>query len=76
LDHLQRYKITPSFRMALMGSSWARSHLVVEKLEELRQHPRRVQASGVEPMIGIRTRLLSKGMGKWAESGGENAKSD
>ena len=29
---------------------------------------------GVEPLIGIRVRLLSKGAGKWAESGGENAK--
>ena len=29
---------------------------------------------GVEPVIGIRARLLSKGAGKWAESGGENAK--
>ena len=29
---------------------------------------------GVEPLIGIRARLLSKGAGKWAESGGENAK--
>ncbi|MGZ7274527.1 hypothetical protein ACXWPL_09845, partial [Streptococcus pyogenes] len=29
---------------------------------------------GVEPLIGIRARLLSKGTGKWAESGGENAK--
>jgi hypothetical protein len=28
----------------------------------------------VEPLIGIRARLLSKGAGKWAESGGENAK--
>ena len=28
---------------------------------------------GVEPMIGIRARLMSKGAGKWAESGGENA---
>src|SRR5256886_13030963 len=29
---------------------------------------------GVEPIIGFRARLLSKGMGKWAESGGESAK--
>jgi arginine decarboxylase len=29
---------------------------------------------GVEPLIGIRARLLSKGAGRWAESGGENAK--
>src|SRR5208337_2030567 len=29
---------------------------------------------GVEPLVGIRVRLISKGAGKWAESGGENAK--
>ncbi|HEU0040582.1 MAG TPA: biosynthetic arginine decarboxylase, partial [Verrucomicrobiae bacterium] len=29
---------------------------------------------GVEPFIGIRARLLAKGAGRWAESGGENAK--
>jgi arginine decarboxylase len=28
----------------------------------------------VEPYIGLRVRLLSKGAGKWATSGGENAK--
>jgi arginine decarboxylase len=29
---------------------------------------------GVEPRLGIRVRLTSKGAGKWAESGGDNAK--
>src|SRR4029078_4305982 len=29
---------------------------------------------GVEPCVGIRARLHSKGAGKWAESGGGNAK--
>jgi arginine decarboxylase len=29
---------------------------------------------GVEPLIGVRIRLLCKGAGKWAESAGENAK--
>jgi arginine decarboxylase len=29
---------------------------------------------GVEPVVGIRARLLSKGAGRWAESGGEDAK--
>ena len=30
--------------------------------------------AGVEPLIGLRVRLQSKGSGKWATSGGENAK--
>ena len=29
---------------------------------------------GVEPMVGLRVRLLAKGAGKWATSGGEHAK--
>jgi arginine decarboxylase len=43
-------------------------------LEELRQIISISKQLGVEPLIGIRARLLSKGAGKWAESGGENAK--
>src|SRR6185295_14684253 len=48
--------------------------MVVEKLEELRQIITVSSQLNVEPLIGIRARLLSKGMGKWADSGGENAK--
>jgi len=48
--------------------------MVVEKLEELRQIISLSKQLGVEPLIGIRARLMSKGAGKWAESGGENAK--
>src|SRR5690349_1003884 len=69
------YKDTTFIRMALMGIKLGKKViLVVEKLEELRQILGVSKQVGVEPMIGIRTRLLSKGMGKWAESGGENAK--
>jgi arginine decarboxylase len=66
----------PSFiRMALMGTKLGkRVIMVVEKLEELRQIINVSKQVGVEPMIGVRARLLSKGFGKWAESGGENAK--
>ena len=48
--------------------------MVVEKLEELEQIIRTSKEVGVEPMIGIRVRLNSKGAGKWTTSGGENAK--
>ena len=48
--------------------------VVIEKLEELRQIIPLSKQLGVEPIIGIRARLMSKGAGKWAESGGENAK--
>src|SRR3981081_4366625 len=46
----------------------------VEKLEGLERSIRAAKEVGVEPHIGIRVRLYSKGSGKWAPSGGENAK--
>ncbi len=69
------YKDTTFIRMALMGLKLGkRVILVVEKLEELKQILAVSKQVGAEPLIGIRARLLSKGMGKWADSGGENAK--
>src|SRR3954471_9581656 len=64
------YKDTTFIRMALMGIKLGKKVImVVEKLEELRQILGVSKQVGVEPIIGIRTRLLSKGMGKWADSG-------
>jgi arginine decarboxylase len=69
------YKDCTFIRMALMGIKLGKKVImVVEKLEELKQILGVSKQAGVEPLIGIRTRLLSKGMGKWADSGGENAK--
>jgi len=69
------YKDPQFIRIALMGIKLGkRVIMVVEKLEELRQIITVSRAVGVEPIIGIRARLLAKGAGKWAESGGENAK--
>jgi arginine decarboxylase len=66
----------PSFiRMALIGTKLGkRVILVVEKLEELRQIIGISRQLGVQPLIGMRARLASRGAGRWAESGGENAK--
>lgn len=69
------YKDASFVRMALMGIKLGKQVIiVVEKLEELHQVVRVSRQVGVEPMIGIRVRLQSKGAGKWAESGGEGAK--
>src|SRR5262245_10454611 len=69
------YKDANFIRMALLGTKLGRKVImVVEKLEELRQIINVSKQLGVEPMVGIRARLLSKGAGRWAESGGENAK--
>jgi len=69
------YKDPIFIRMALMGIKLGKKVImVVEKLEELKQIISVSRPFGVEPLIGIRSRLLSKGAGKWAESAGENAK--
>jgi arginine decarboxylase len=69
------YKDPAFIRIALLGRKLGKLVvIVVEKLEELEQTIRTSQEVGVEPMIGIRVRLTSKGAGKWTTSGGENAK--
>src|SRR5438445_4822821 len=69
------YKDSSFIRVALLGTKLGKKVImVVEKLEELRQIINLSKQLGVEPLVGIRARLLSKGGGRWAESGGENAK--
>ena len=69
------YKDAGFIKMALLGIKLGkRVIMVVEKLEELRHIITLSKQIGVEPLIGIRARLHAKGAGKWAESGGENAK--
>src|SRR5580704_4655788 len=69
------YKDALFIRMALMGIKLGKKVImVVEKLEELRHIITVSRQMGVEPLLGIRVRLMSKGSGKWADSGGENAK--
>lgn len=69
------YKDASFIRMALLGTKLGKKVImVVEKLEELRQIIAVSKQLGVEPVLGIRSRLMSKGGGKWADSAGENAK--
>ncbi|MFN3407860.1 MAG: biosynthetic arginine decarboxylase [Limisphaerales bacterium] len=69
------YKDAGFIKMALLGTKLGKKVImVVEKLEELKQIISISKQLGVEPLVGIRARLLSKGAGRWAESGGENAK--
>jgi arginine decarboxylase len=69
------YKDRAFIRIALLGRKLGKSVVIVaEKLEELEQIIRTSNEVGVEPYIGIRVRLHSKGSGKWSPSGGENAK--
>jgi len=48
--------------------------IVVEKLFELEKIIGLVKRTGIKPKLGIRVKLSSKGTGKWATSGGEDAK--
>src|SRR6267154_253116 len=69
------YKDAGFIKMAILGQKLGKKVImVVEKLEELRHIINLSKQLGVEPLIGIRARLLSKGAGRWAESGGETAK--
>src|ERR1700730_7759710 len=69
------YKDAAFIRIALLGRKLGKRVIIVaEKLEELEMTIRTSKEVGVEPLIGIRVRLYSKGSGKWSPSGGENAK--
>jgi len=48
--------------------------IVVEKLFELEKIVALAKQTGIRPKLGIRVKLSSKGIGKWATSGGEDAK--
>lgn len=69
------YKDDAFIRTALMGTRLGRQVvLVVEKPDELRRIISVAKREGVRPQLGIRMRLLSRSTGKWADSGGEDAK--
>ncbi len=69
------YKDADYVRQAMLGRKLGkRLIMVVEKIEELTQILEIAAATGVEPWVGFRVRLAAKGAGKWATSGGENAK--
>jgi arginine decarboxylase len=69
------YKDDGFIRTALLGRKLGKKViLIAEKLSEMRAIVRIAKEMGVEPMVGVRVRLVARGAGKWAESGGENAK--
>ncbi len=69
------YKDDGFIRTALLGRKLGKKViLIAEKLSEVRAIVRIAKDMNVEPMIGLRCRLVSKGAGKWATSAGEHAK--
>ncbi len=69
------YKDYAFIKIALMALKLGkRVIIVIEKLSELYQVIAAAREMGVTPLIGIRSKLYSKGSGKWESSGGEFAK--
>ncbi|MHB0968314.1 MAG: biosynthetic arginine decarboxylase [Thermoanaerobaculia bacterium] len=69
------YKDTAFIRTAMIGRKLGKRIIVVaEKLSDVRSIVDIAREMNVEPWIGIRVRLLAKGTGLWATSGGEHAK--
>ncbi|MDP6892113.1 MAG: biosynthetic arginine decarboxylase [Verrucomicrobiota bacterium] len=69
------YKDKSYIQTALMGQKMGKTVvLVIEKMEELSPILAVSKAMGIKPTLGVRVKLWSKGDGKWAASGGENAK--
>jgi arginine decarboxylase len=69
------YKDEEFLRLALLGRKLGRKVVVViEKLSELPHLLKLAEEMGVEPMIGLRSKLSTKGIGKWESSSGDFAK--
>ncbi len=69
------YKDQAFMRLALLGRKLGRKVIVViEKLSELPQILRIAEEMQVQPLIGLRAKLTTKGTGKWESSGGDFAK--
>ena len=69
------YKDAIYIQTALLGRKLGKQIImVVEKIEELRQIVEISREMNVEPLVGFRVRLNTRGAGKWATSGGENSK--
>lgn len=69
------YKDREYIRLALMGQRLGhRIYIVVEKLTELELIIEESDKLGIEPLIGVRTRMTSIGAGKWQNTGGEKSK--
>ncbi|ABC81667.1 biosynthetic arginine decarboxylase [Anaeromyxobacter dehalogenans] len=69
------YKDEEYLRLALLGRKLGRKVIVViEKLSELPQLLRLGEEMGVDPMVGLRSKLTTRGTGKWEGSSGDFAK--
>jgi arginine decarboxylase len=75
LTILNGYKDQDYIRLALLGLKLKRKVIfVVEKFSELRALIEISKEQNIEPMIGLRMRMMAKGRGKWENSSGIRAK--
>ncbi|MBU3020454.1 biosynthetic arginine decarboxylase [Aestuariibacter sp. A3R04] len=75
LTILNGYKDEEFMKLALLGRKLGRRVVVViEKYSELTLLVRIAKELGIDPIIGMRSKMTVKGRGKWESSGGERAK--
>jgi arginine decarboxylase len=69
------YKDQKYIETALLAQRFDKTVIVVlERLEELEFTFRAHQKTGIRPAFGVRAKLGSRGLGRWAESTGDRAK--
>ncbi|MCA9601083.1 MAG: biosynthetic arginine decarboxylase, partial [Myxococcales bacterium] len=69
------YKDAKFMETALIARQFDKTIVIVlERIEELDLALKASEKLGIKPMLGVRARLSAKGIGKWADSGGEQAK--
>jgi arginine decarboxylase len=75
LTVLNGYKDEDFLKLALLGTKIGRKVIiVVEKFSEFADIVKYSREMEIEPMIGVRTKLATKGAGRWEKSSGDNAK--
>ncbi|MFD2165890.1 biosynthetic arginine decarboxylase [Thalassotalea euphylliae] len=75
LTILNGYKDEEYLRLALLGRKINRKIvIVIEKFSELTKLIKLSKELDIEPIIGLRVKMMVKGRGKWESSSGERAK--
>lgn len=69
------YKDAEYLEMACLAAKMGKTIIpVIEKLTEVHLAIEQARRLGVQPKLGIRAKLFSRGSGKWHESGGDRSK--
>jgi arginine decarboxylase len=69
------YKDSNYIETALVAQKFDKTVIVVlERIEELYIALRASEKLGIKPLLGVRSKLTAKGIGRWADSAGDRAK--